>query len=393
MRGRWRVLAILCLARTLMGLHIQVVAAVAPFLMADLGLGYGEIGTLIGVFLLPGVVLAIPGGLVSRRFGDARTLTGGIVLLAGGTALLAVSDGFWSALAARLLSGAGGTLLTMQVAKIATDWFAGRELSTALGLMMGTFPLGIAAVMAGLPVIAAASSWRVAVAVIVGAALVILLVVAAVLRDPPVTAAPVSGRRWALPRHEALLMVVSGLIFSVVNAGLVIFTSFAPAWLRASGLDAVQAGVLASWTSWVMILALPLSGPLLDRTGRVHGWLVGGALAAAVACVMLPLSGLLGGPVFPWLVLFGLLMGPLAVGSMALPGAALRPEHRAIGFGLFFTMNYVGFGLLPAAAGILIDITQSAAAPFWFDAAAFLSIVPLALLFQRLQHRAAPRTS
>jgi hypothetical protein len=47
-----------------MGLHLQAVAAVAPFLMADLELGYGEIGTLIGIFLLPGAFLALAGVLV-----------------------------------------------------------------------------------------------------------------------------------------------------------------------------------------------------------------------------------------------------------------------------------------------------------------------------------------
>ena len=91
MTGRWGVLAILCLARVSMGLHLQVVAAVSPFLIADLGPSYGEVGTLIGIFLLPGVVLSIPGGVISRRFGDRRALLGAVVVLAVGTALLAAS--------------------------------------------------------------------------------------------------------------------------------------------------------------------------------------------------------------------------------------------------------------------------------------------------------------
>src|SRR5215212_9510750 len=122
--NRWAVLAILCVARTSMGLHLQVVAAVAPFLIADLGLTYTEVGLLIGLFMLPGVFLAMPGSLVSRRVGDRATLLGGLGLLTLGTGLLAVSPGFALAAVARLVSGAGGTLLTMQVAKIATDWFA-----------------------------------------------------------------------------------------------------------------------------------------------------------------------------------------------------------------------------------------------------------------------------
>ena len=39
MGNRWTVLALLCLARMVMALHLQSVAAVAPFLIADLGLG------------------------------------------------------------------------------------------------------------------------------------------------------------------------------------------------------------------------------------------------------------------------------------------------------------------------------------------------------------------
>ena len=224
MMGRWGVLAVICLARVSMGLHIQVVAAVSPFLIADLGLGYGEIGTLIGIFLLPGVVLSIPGGLISRRFGDTRALIGVIVLLALGTGLLVLGTGFWTALVARLLSGAGGTLLTMQVAKIATDWFAGRELATAIGVLLGTFPLGVAAAMAGLPLVATSSGWRVAVAVIAGSALLTLAIVAAFLRDRPDTRVKMSapGQRpkfWVISRREAGLVLLLSRGFSEVEAG------------------------------------------------------------------------------------------------------------------------------------------------------------------------------
>ena len=384
MTGRWGVLAILCLARVSMGLHLQVVAAVAPFLRADLGLGYGEIGTLIGVFLLPGAVLAIPGGLVSRRFGDARALLGAVVLLAAGTALLATSDAFWLALVARIVSGAGGTLLTMQVAKITTDWFAGRELSTAIGILLGTFPLGIAAVMAGLPVVAVASSWRVAVALVAGSALVILAVVAAFLRDPPSARTGTAGERprlWVISRREAGLVLLAGASFSLLNAGLVIFTSFTPALLRQRGLDEVQASVLTSWASWLLIVTLPLVGYFLDRTKRLVTWLTLSAVLTALVCAALPSRE----PAWLWIALFGVMMAPMAVGAMALPGMVLRPETRATGFGLFFATNYVGFAVLPAVAGVLIDVTGSTDAALWFNAIIFVAFVPLVLWFRWLQ--------
>lgn len=375
-----------------MGLHLQAVAAVAPFLMADLGLGYAEIGTLIGLFLLPGAFLALPGGLVSRRFGDTRALMGAVVLLAVGTALLAASDRFWVAVVARLIGGAGGTLLTMQVAKMTTDWFAGRELSTAIGILLGTFPLGIAAVMAGLPLVATAYSWREAVALIAGSAVLTLLIVAAVLRDPPApqvgsaepgrsTATAERPRLWSLTRRDVWLVAISGAAFSLLNAGLVIFTSFAPALLRQRGLGDVEAGVLTSWASWVMIATLPAAGYFLDRARPVTAWLLASAALSTLVCAALPSFE----PAGLWIVCFGVVFAPVVIGTMALPGEVLRPESRATGFGLFFTTNYVGFAILPAVAGALVDLTGSTSTPIWFCGLIFATVVPLILWFRWLQ--------
>jgi len=386
--NRWAVLAILCLARTSMGLHLQVVAAVAPFLIADLGLTYTEVGLLIGLFMLPGAFLAMPGSLVSRRIGDRATLLGGLSLLTLGTGLLAVSPGFALAAVARLVSGAGGTLLTMQVAKVATDWFAGRELATALGILMGTFPLGIALAMATLGGLAAAATWQVAVAAIAASGALILTLVALFYRDLPRQEASdlERPRLWAIGSRELRLVLVAGSAFAILNAGFVVFPSFTAPLLIERGRSEAQAGLLASWASLASIVSIPLAGYLLDRAGRTTLWLVLSALLTAVACLALPLQE----PAWPWIVLFGIATAPLAVGLMALPGAVLRPDSRNTGFGLFFTMNYIGFALLPSVAGSLLDVTQSTAAPIWFGGALYLSIVPLVLLFRHLQRRPIP---
>src|SRR3712207_8004456 len=46
------------------------------------GLGYAEVGSLIGLYFLPGVALALPGGLLGRRFGDTRVVAFGLALMA-----------------------------------------------------------------------------------------------------------------------------------------------------------------------------------------------------------------------------------------------------------------------------------------------------------------------
>jgi len=62
MANRWGVLGLLFLVRTTMAFQFESVAAISPVLQRDFGVGLGEIGTLIGLYLLPGVVIALPGG-------------------------------------------------------------------------------------------------------------------------------------------------------------------------------------------------------------------------------------------------------------------------------------------------------------------------------------------
>jgi fucose permease len=70
-----------------MGFQFQAVASVARFLTGSLDIGYTEIGTLIGLYMLPGVVMALPGGMLGLRIGDKQTCAAGLVLMMIGGAL------------------------------------------------------------------------------------------------------------------------------------------------------------------------------------------------------------------------------------------------------------------------------------------------------------------
>ena len=82
MQQRWRSLAALTIARAAMGFQFQTVAALAPLLQRDLALDKTQLGWLIGLYLLPGAVVALPGGLLGKRFGDSRVVIAGLVLMA-----------------------------------------------------------------------------------------------------------------------------------------------------------------------------------------------------------------------------------------------------------------------------------------------------------------------
>ena len=97
---RWLILAVLFVARTALGFQFQSIGSTAPVLMQELRVGYGEIGTLIGLYMLPGVLVALPGGLLSARFRDARICSAGLLLMALGGILQGFADGYGAAVAA-----------------------------------------------------------------------------------------------------------------------------------------------------------------------------------------------------------------------------------------------------------------------------------------------------
>src|SRR5579871_1875240 len=77
------------LARIAFGYQVQTVASVAPQLAAAFSVALAVIGALMGLYMLPGIVAAIPFGFLGRRFGEFWILAGGLVLMCGGSLLSA----------------------------------------------------------------------------------------------------------------------------------------------------------------------------------------------------------------------------------------------------------------------------------------------------------------
>ncbi|MEZ5906564.1 MAG: MFS transporter [Geminicoccaceae bacterium] len=152
------ILVALFLARTTMAFQFQSVAALAPLVAADHGVGLADIGLLIGLYFAPGIVIAIPGGAVARRLGDRRVFVGGMALMLAGGLLPALSASWAALVAGRLVAGIGGVVLNVQLAKMLTDWFVGREIATAMAVLINAWPIGIATALLILPVLAAPGS-------------------------------------------------------------------------------------------------------------------------------------------------------------------------------------------------------------------------------------------
>src|SRR5262250_797029 len=105
MANRWIALAIVFVTRTSMGFQFQAVASVAPLMVADLGLSYAQLGTLVGIYMLPGAFFALPGGVIGQRFGERRVVIAGLALMVLGGVFTASASSFGVAATGRIVSG------------------------------------------------------------------------------------------------------------------------------------------------------------------------------------------------------------------------------------------------------------------------------------------------
>src|SRR4051794_14588192 len=84
--NRWRILAVLVVARLVMGMQFESVGALGPLLKAE-GLDYGQLGILVGAYLAPGLLVALPGGMAVQRFGERTAILICLLLMTLGAAL------------------------------------------------------------------------------------------------------------------------------------------------------------------------------------------------------------------------------------------------------------------------------------------------------------------
>ena len=381
---RWWMLALLFACRAGLGLQFQSLGSVADPLVAELGLRRAEIGSLIGLFTLPGLLLALPAGYLGRHLSDRSLVSGALLCLAAGGVLAALAQGFGGLAWARLVAGTGFVVGTVYLTKMVADWFSGKELATAMGILVMSWPFGIAMGQLGHAWLAAHLDWR---AAFLAASAYCMLGAAAIalLYRSPGPARPLPRGPAGLLRREWVLTVLAGCIWGLFNAGYIVYLSFAPQLLVAGGRGPVEAAAIISIASWVMIFSGALCGLLSDRTGLKDPLLyLGGSVAVATVLLLAHVAWAV-----PLSLLFGLIGAAPAGLIMALTVEAMAPQRRAFGMGVFVTVFFVIVTLAPPLAGWLFDRSGDPFQPLLLAAGLFTGAMAMFRLFRWAQRRLA----
>lgn len=362
---RWRILALLFLVRCVMALQFSTIGAIGPLIQDRFAVDAAAIGWLVGLYFLPGVFIALPGGTIARLIGDTRVVLIGLGFMAAGSFLAGLVPVWEAQLAGRLVAGIGGVLLNVLMSKLVLDWFTGREIATAMSVFVSSWPVGIGLGLWLQPVLAGNLGSATPYFVEAGLALAGLVAIAAFYRPPPGAAAQFApAHAGALGLRAFLAVMMAGAVWGLFNAALGIILGFGPSVLIAEGWALAAAGAAISLVPWSVVISGPLGGHLSDRFGRPAPILLAGAGVQALCLWLFPLVEAYGAMLLIMGVAGGLAVGPI----MALPSKVLTAQNRAVGMGVFYTVYYICFALAPWLAGLRVRAAGQTVAAFNFAA-------------------------
>jgi predicted MFS family arabinose efflux permease len=379
---RWIILAVLFAVRAATGFQFQSIGSATNLLMNDLGIDYAEVGMLLGAYLLPGVIVAFPAGLLGQRIREKTLgLTGLLLMIISGLAL-SYSGDLVFALVARTIGGVGATVVILVATKMVADWFDAREIVLAMSLLQMSWPFGA---MVALPIQTYLGQSLGLSAVMVSGAVCAAAAFCAFALIPQTSQSSraAAAGRGRLPGASLAPVLIAGTIWGVMNLACVLFFSYAPLLMVAQGSSPTVSASLTSLAIWFAIIAIPTGGYLVHRSGKpIVAIILCGLIAAAA--LMLFVADF--HPTISCLI-FGMAIGPLSGAILSLPAKVLEPADRSVGFGLFYTCFYVLMAVGPTAAGRLQDAWGSPSAALVAGAALLVTMVPLVLFFLALSKR------
>jgi predicted MFS family arabinose efflux permease len=367
----WAALFILFLGRMALGFQFQSVVSIAPDLMDVFKVDYTAIGTLVGLFTFPGLVFSLLAGVMGKRFGNKRAVSAGLLLMLSGSVCMALSSSFLVLSVGRLQCGIGAIVLFVLLTKMVADWFAGKQLSLAMSVIINGWPMGIGVGLLTHHLIADALTWRGvfwANAVFAGTVLLAMLVF---YRNPQIAGQGAIAAGSRISRSEVVRVSFAAIGLTLYNAAVVMILSFVPGLFIADGAGSLVAGSLVNGHILISIVGVALGGILASKKSRFLT--IGAALFFCAAVLFYQALGQTHNVLF---LAMGLFIGMPVALLMTLPATVLAPANRDVGFGILYTWVYGGLALLMVLAGYLRTVYQTPSAPVIL-AGVLLALTPL----------------
>ena len=345
--------------------HVFILALppVFPFVRAEFGVSYTELGLVLAAFNIVSALLQTPAGFLVDRTSARTVLVGGLLLGAASLAMAAAAPGFLLLGLAFLGLGLGNTVYHPANYALLSNRVSPGRVSQAFSIHIFAGFLGTAITPAAMVMLASAFGWRTAFVI---AALLGVAVAAAIL----IFGEPLAGREsvrakavdakapsagdwrvlatWPVMLNLVLFMLIAAFATGTQNYGIVALEAL---WGTSLSLSTTAITVHLMLSAFAVLVG----GWLASRSDRhetiaLIGFLVSGVallpiafvdLGATLLIVLMGVSGFFNGLLQP--------SRDMIVRSVTPPGAFGRV------FGFVTTGFNIGGVLAPPAFGYLMD--------------------------------------
>ena len=394
-------LLMVCVATGIIMLGQGIIGPVLPLYAKDFNVSATMIGASISVFGLARILLNLPAGVLSDRFGRRLLLVAGPAITALGSFLSAAAGDIWQLLAFRFVAGAGSAMFMTGAITLVTDISTRENRARMLSLFQGSLLLGVSIGPAVGGLTAELLGLRAPFVVVGALAAGCTLWAARVIPEthPSPAAAEVAARSNDIPPPSTAASSLRPL-FTNMGFTLVSLFTFSIFFTRTGarqtiipllgddrlGLTAGSLGAVFAMMALLNLATIWPAGAWADRFGRKRV-IVPSALLTAIGLGLFALTGNLA------LFLTAAVVQAIGTGLSGPAPAAyaadvIPAEARGLGMGLYRTYSDIGFVAGPLLLGWLADATGSFN---WSLGATAILVAASALIFGLFARETAGR--
>jgi MFS family permease len=372
--------------------YIILLAPLLPFVRADFGVSYTEIGIALSVFNIVTAALQTPAGFLIDRLGARVLLIAGLVLGAIAFIAVAFTHSFWVLVAMFGLAGVGNTVYHPADYTLLSRHVGSKRIGQAFSVHTFAGMLGSAVAPPSLLLMQSFWGWRGAFigAGVLGLAVAALL--AAMREEPAVEDAPapsipraVTARWHVLLSLPILLNLLFFVLLAMISGGIYNYSVVALAALY--GTPVTIANTALSVYLLLSAVGVLAGGLLVTRTDR-HG------AVASAGLILMALSAL-----FVAQINFGTWLLIAVMGAGGFASGVIMPSRdmivRAVtppgSFGSVFGFVTSGFNIGGIIAPLVFGAIMDHGAPRWvFLGAAAFSLIAVITVATRPRRTVTP---
>ncbi|NTU89168.1 MAG: MFS transporter [Actinobacteria bacterium] len=349
MRRRWLLFAIVFFVSVICAFTNFKAPPLFIYLIDDLGFTQANIGWVMSMFSLFGVILAFPAGGILAKVGYKPSLTIITVCMTVGCVLGAFSNSVPVFLVSRMIEGIAFAFACVVAPAAVATLFPREKQGLVMGIYATWSPVGMIIAFNASPALAGAMGWQSVWWLNIVLAIISLLLVALLYKHPEQKPIKIEGGESAgKPNWKGIVLasLVMGLFAMSYGSGL---GSFYPTFLQeVHGMSAQSAGFATSITSILNVILGPIIGIISDKLQARKGLMVLGMVGISILFTFAFSSSI--GVVWTFIILMSIPAATVPTGVFAIvPNLAHNPAK--VGLAMASVIMVQNLGIVIGSAG------------------------------------------